>query len=635
MLVVPHNSPMNLRQTFCALILLACSLAVQAHDFVTERASVEDPTGSMTLDEVQQMPQSPLYSPIFTHGFSQSTFWFRLHITPEVSEVATSNDKLVIRIRPPFQDQIWLYDPLAPQDQVKTTGDYFDWMNDEYRSLNLNFVVPAGNQPRDIWLRLQTKQSTMTSIEVMSESMARAVDRQQELLTMLYLAALVICMGWGILAWINQRDRLVALYVCREAFSILYALIILGYFRIFTSGWLTGEQLDIFSNVAIWVFVAVVIWFDSYLLAEFKPNRFLLQLFKSLIWALPLELCGLLLGKLYLSVLLNAMILLPALLLAFFCALSTQAWKESASNLTPQKPVVSKLFLVFMYGSILVIVLLNRLPSMGIMAAHEISLYINLIYPILSSFYLIVLVQARLYRRVQLQQESQRKLALAELAAEKERAQRVEQSNFLKMFAHEMKTPLSVVRMAVGADNPTPRVNDMADRAVQDMNGIIERLLEVEKLHDKQLSVQHSRFDLIEMLNNIQAVQLSKHRLQLDIPHELMMESDARFIQIILSNLIENALKYGASNAPIEINIRERDASVDISVCNMIGSAGVPDAAHIFDKYYRAPGAYERTGSGLGLYLTKALVDLLGGSIRYEEAEGIICFELWLLKHAK
>ena len=108
---------MNLRQYICALALFVCAFAVHAHDFVTERTWVEDPTDTMTLAEVQQMPQTALYSPVFTQGFSQSAFWFRIRITPDPDVSAKPDDKLIIRIRPPFQDQIWLYDPLLRLDE--------------------------------------------------------------------------------------------------------------------------------------------------------------------------------------------------------------------------------------------------------------------------------------------------------------------------------------------------------------------------------------------------------------------------------------------------------------------------------------------------------------------------------------
>lgn len=631
MLVVPHNSAMNLRQYICALALFVCAFAVQAHDFVTERAWVEDPTGQLTLAEVKQQPQTPLNGTIFTQGFSQSVFWFRIRITPDAAAPAKPDDKLIIRIRPPLQDQIWLYDPLAPQDQVKATGDYFDWMDDEYRSLNLNLVVPVGQRPRDIWLKLKTNQSTMTAIEVLTESEVRAIDRRQEMLTMLYIAVLVICFGWGVLTWINQRDSLVALYVWREFVAIVYALVILGYARVFNAGWLDGVQLDAVSNVCTWVFVAIVIWFDSCLLAEFKPNRWLLKLLTGLTLALPLEVVAVLLGKIHIAVLINAVVVPPALILALLCALSTRAWSDAAGAPEADKPLLPKWLLVSVYGALLITVLLNRLPVMGLMNAEESSFYTNLIYPILTSLTLMVLVQTRLYRLTKRQQESQRKLELAEIEALQERAQRVEQSNFLKMLAHEMKTPLSVVRMAVGSAKLAPATNSMIDRAITDMNSVIERLLEVERLQDRQISLSRTDFDLIALLHKtITALPGGEVRIKSLAPPVLLMNNDMRLVQVVLSNLLDNALKYSPPDAPVQVDVVADNEVIHITVENPIGTAGVPDPTHVFDKYYRAPRAYERTGSGLGLYLVQTLVAMMGGQVAYDSNDDKVVFSMTL-----
>ncbi len=622
---------MNFRKIMLLLVIGIWAMLANAHDFVTERAWVEDPAGTMTLAEVQQAKSTPFENKYFTRGFSQSTFWLRLHIDPNLGRDHASVEKLVIRIRPPYQDQVQLYDPLAAQDRVRQTGDYFDWAYDEYRSLNLNFVIPVGDAPRDVWLRLRTDQSTMTVVEVMSEDETRAADRRQEIATTLYFAVLLVCMGWGLLSYLNQRDRLVGIYIVRELLAILYAMVVLGYCRVFTSGWLPEYWLDAFSNNIVWIFIAYVIWFDTQLIREFKPNPWLLKVLQVLPFVLPLNLLLFLWGATYLANLINAYLVIVAILTILLTALTTRAWDDTRGKPEDEQPVFSKVFLVSIYCVVLLVVLINRLPIMGYTPAQDGFLYLNLLYAVLSSVAMMVLIQVRAHRLGKRQQEAQHRLELAEMEAAQERAQRLEQANFLKMLAHEMKTPLSVVRMTISADHPDPRFTEMADRAVQDMNGIIERLLEVEKLNDKALSVHHVEFDLAEMICRVCEALSSGMRVQLSLPASLKIRSDARFVRIVISNLIENALKYGAMDQPVQVQMLSLvNDEIEVSVSNGVGSAGLPNPAQVFDKYYRAPGAHERTGSGLGLYLSKALTELLRGRLSYREDKGVIFFVLTL-----
>ncbi|BBU70020.1 hypothetical protein ICHIJ1_07070 [Fluviibacter phosphoraccumulans] len=584
----------------------------------------------MTLAEAQRAPETPFANKYFTQGFSQSTFWLRLHIDPAAITKPLASNRLIIRIRPPIQDQIQLFDPLHKDDEARLTGDYFDWETDEYQSLNLNYVIPVGQAPRDVWLRLRTNQSTLTVIEVMTVDEVRAADRRQEMGAIMYLAMLVICMGWGVLSFIIQRDRLVGMYIGRELLAIIYGLVMLGYFRALTSGWLPAAWLDPISNTLICLFVTYVIWFDSQLIRQFKPNPWLYRATLSLMLALPVEWALQLMGKAHLAIMLNSYIVFAAILLVFITALSTRAWRETRNAAADQKPVISKTLLVGTYVVILIAVLFNRLPAVGLVPMQEGLLYLNLVYALVSSVMMMILVLVRAYRLNQRQQNAQKHLEMAQLEIAREQARRVEQSNFLKMLAHEMKTPLSVVRMAVGSEYPSPRINDMADRAVRDMNGIIERLLQVEKLHDDQLSIQAAPFDLIKMVYQLQAALPNANRLQIEAPAALRMESDARFVQIILSNLIDNAVKYSPSDSVIVLKLGQtRDAAL-LRIENDIGAIDAPDPNCVFDKYYRSERAQAFTGSGLGLYLVKVLADMLSGQVRCILLGQRICFELVL-----
>jgi hypothetical protein len=103
----------NLRLFICSLGLLLCIPLVQANNYVAERAWIEDSSNSMTLEQVQALPQNRLQDNLFGTGFSGSTFWIRLQIDPSRFPISKPDESLVIRIRPVYQDEVWIYDPLV------------------------------------------------------------------------------------------------------------------------------------------------------------------------------------------------------------------------------------------------------------------------------------------------------------------------------------------------------------------------------------------------------------------------------------------------------------------------------------------------------------------------------------------
>lgn len=604
------------------LIILLCAINAQASDLVLERGWVEDPSGTMTLAEVKQAKESPLATKLFSKGYSQSAFWLRLRIEPSLIG-DPSVQQLIVRIRPPYQDQIWIYDPLATKDTVRVTGDYYDWADDEYRSLNLNFVIPVGTEPRDIWFRIKASVSTLTFIEVMTPEQVRAADRKQEIITMLFLSALFVCFGWAVLTRINRTDKLLSFYLIRETVVIVYALAILGYLRIFSSGWLPPAWIDQLTNLIAFTFITTLIWFDWQLIREFKPNRWIARMHGSLVLFFPIAVVLMLMGKTNEAARLSSLVVAAYMLLAISSVVSTQAWKQARHAPQEEQPICSKAFLVLIYGLAISIAFLHRLPIMGASSGNDLFFYFNLVYPLLTSITLMFLIQKRLYRLSQNQQEKSRRLALVEIEVAQERAQREEQANFLKMLAHEMKTPLSVVRMAVGGTSLPTKTHEVVERAVTDMDSIIERLLQVERLEDERIDIQLQDIDLLEMVNSLCLSIPEGERIHRHAQGELSLHSDPQLVRVILSNLLENALKYSPPASPVMMTLTGDLTKVRIEVENTVGSAGFPDPQQVFSKYYRSALAHQRTGSGLGLYLVQSLVKLLGGSVSYEaKAQG-------------
>ena len=105
-------------------------------------------------------------------------------------------------------------------------------------------------------------------------------------------------------------------------------------------------------------------------------------------------------------------------------------------------------------------------------------------------------------------------------------------------------------------------------------------------------------------------------------------------LSIVLGNLLDNACKYGAPESRIQVHLQSAMHNGRMGwlwlVDNQAGPSGLPDAGHLFEKYYRSPSARRLSGSGLGLFLVKSLLDLMKGTIAYETRVDRAIFSVWV-----
>ncbi|NBY25834.1 MAG: ATP-binding protein [Betaproteobacteria bacterium] len=115
----------------------------------------------------------------------------------------------------------------------------------------------------------------------------------------------------------------------------------------------------------------------------------------------------------------------------------------------------------------------------------------------------------------------------------------------------------------------------------------------------------------------------------------LTLNTDATYLQIILNNLVSNALKYSPADTTVLVKVGRQETSdglpqLQFAVINQAGLAGLPDPAKVFERYYRAPRASSVSGTGLGLWLSQKLAERLGSkiSMTLEASRIMFCFSL-------
>lgn len=608
-----------------------------AAGYISEQAWLEDPGGELSFKEVQQKNFTP-YTALLTKGYSASTFWVRLRINPPTTSergAVKAQDQLVIRIRPPYIDHIELYDPLEPNRPIRQTGDSHAWEEDEYQSLNLNFLVPLGEEPRHIWLRLRTTSSILVSIEAIEIEEARYSDTNQQLLFGVYLGALVLFFSWGMILWLQSPDKLVAIFVIQQFFSILFSISILGYSRIYLSDLADPNWVNLATSITVVSFTFTAVLFDYTLLKEFNPPVWCMRMILALAFLFPMELMLFMLGETRAALLANMAVMLALPTLALLAALLSKPDKASASNLYS----ISKPTLVLAFALIFAALLVTSLPSLGVVSGAISSLYTTLTHGIVYGIILTTILQLRAGKLLSQHHSAMTRLAISEEATKQAIAHRKDQEKLLSMLSHEIKTPLAVARMVLGSRTIKAESINTVRLSLDEINSIIQRCLETGKAEEQSLGKRKEPCNLKAELDGVIQKSKCSGRIQLSAPAELELTTDRELIRVILGNLIENACRYSAQDSSIKViaglnkgnKLQPHHADgLYLIFENEPGPSGWPDQQKIFDKYYRSPGARSFTGSGLGLYLVKLLVEHLEGKIEYQPDSSYVRFMLWL-----
>jgi signal transduction histidine kinase len=552
-------------------------------------------------------------------GFGRETIWVRLQLRAVPQEARTH---WVVRVRPAFLDYLTLYDPAT--GLVLHTGDALPPDNDGLTSINFTLHIPSMPEERTVYLQLRTTSARTLNVEVLPYGQAQQLNRLQEWLMGFVIALSAIFAVWAFIQWWVTRDKFMGAFAIKQALASVWAFLILGFARV-----LLGPSLDegVLTSTASMVFigtVCVTLWFFSMLINGYQAAPFTLHAIRML--AASIAILPVLHWMGHTTMMLS--LANHGILLGF--ALMWLALLSAVPQRVKQ-PIPLAVLLVYM----LIYSTLNSIPSLihiGWIEAQSIVLYGGLAHAVLDGIVMFILLQIRAgslrKERVKIDQNLQH----TQQTAESEKRQREEQSQLFAMLAHEIKTPLATLRMWMEAGQLKP---ETMERAIADMNQVIERCVHTGQLADQGLRALPQAFDAELLTRNCIDSCRNPARVSLNAPKlGGALHSDAQMLSIVLGNLLDNACKYGAANKPIQVTLqsaRQDGRSGWLwKIENSVGAAGFPDADRLFEKYYRSPQARRLSGSGLGLFLVKGLLDLMRGSIHYKVESDSLEFSIWL-----
>lgn len=612
------------------LLLLVGNAHATGRDYIIERAYFEDRSNALTLDQVKTKPVIK-YDSMLSKGYSRSTFWMRLKVAPvdQAFKVSEYGRQLMVRIMPIYLDEIQIYDPLDKSGKARLVGDRQDFSQSEHQSLSYNFLIPASDQPRYVWLRLKTASTNWLHVQVLEVQDAFNHDQLYEFLTVLLFATLTMLLIWAALQWIATRERIIGAFILRQAVFIFFFASYAGYFRLFLSGAFAPASLDMTLSVLILLATFTGVYFHAEFFRDYQISNWAKWPFKTMLLLFPAEVFLLGVGHLSLALQINMLVVLLLPLYMMILVLFAIPWQKLSDNVM----VMPRWLLILFHVVFLFIGALVALPSLGLMQGNEMATQSVLLHGFVTG---VILMSMLIYRSKRMYQRQVVDIAIASQNAKNEKIKREEDQRFMEMLSHEFKNSLAILRMAVGSGDETTKKTRYADQAIESMDEVLNRLGLVQGMEDKQIKIMQQQFALLPLLENAVAGSKSPERLLVSCDAGIKIDSDPQLLKIMVANLMDNAIKYGEPKAIIKVAVlpSAKIGFVDLQVTNLPGKGGMPDANMVFKKYYRASWAHEKMGSGLGLYLIKQFSSMLDIELSYEPTATQVIFKLCLKQSA-
>ena len=560
------------------------------------------------------------FQSLLSLGYQPAPVWIKLSLP--AGEAGA--DDWVLRLRPPWHDEIALYDPLVSSDARQVTGDRYPHSADAYQSLNLNFLLPQTAESRSVFLRLETPHSVLLSVEVMPQLLARSKDQRQLAYFMFYVAFLIFVLLASCFVLMTDREPVIAAFCFQLLLAIIYAASMYGLARWLLDGVVGSALLNQINYLLILAYPTATVLFYRVFFSDYGLRPVAARVIEFAIMVGAVNIGLVLFGQVHAALKLNALVLslvgLPLLL---------SPWLFFDLGLSPH-PNRLPVWLVRLVVTVLIgFSFLGIQRTLGWTGGSEAALNGFLLHAFLLALLMSAALRYRAFKR--------RRALLTEAMTQQQRADkelfaRQNLERFLSMFSHEVRTPLSAVSVAVERGISDQTLAAQAGQAVDAINRLVQRCLQVDQAEAEALPLEVEQVDLGEVvlrcINRLDA----SGQIQLKSASGILASADSWMAETIVANLIDNAIKYGSPDAPISIKLmRCHDGSVKLTICNQVTHGQDLDVQKLFDKFYRSPRAARTSGAGLGLYLAKNLAEQQQGGLTASWCgESELCVELSL-----
>ena len=204
---------------------------------------------------------------------------------------------------------------------------------------------------------------------------------------------------------------------------------------------------------------------------------------------------------------------------------------------------------------------------------------------------------------------------------------------FLSIASHELRTPLTALKLRLESLAHTGTPDERASRKLQGairqterLERLIDHLLDASRISAGRLVLERGPVSLGELCSEVlervrEQPGAAAQVFELSADGDLVGSWDRMRLEQVVENLVSNALKYGEGR-PIEVGVRGDDDAVELTVSDHGIGIDPPDLGRIFEQFERARSSHGQSGIGMGLYISRQIVQAHGGEIDVASALG-------------
>jgi len=580
---------------------------------------LEDPDADLSFGQVIQGEFPGSFEPMgdtLARGYTSSAFWVKL-------VVAAHEQRLYLRVRPPYLDHVTLYrpDPAQPSGwAVLQNGDRVAMKDRRVWGVSLLFMLPPSDSDQTLYLRLQTQSTSLMNFDVLTLPEFQQQEFHTMLLQLLLVAVMFGILIWAALDYVVNRQRIVGVFLLVQVAQMGYVLALGGYLPLMFTN---PSMADAMTSVLVVVTVMITLLFHRMLVAEFEPSKSALWVLNLMIAATAFALSAVLFGQLQIGLPLNGYVVLLFIPVLLWLAFS--ATRERLPGL---------LALRLAYVALAVVLCFVMAPVFGFWVSLDVYVWTTTTQGLLTG----LIMAAFLFRRSMATQAQfvQDQLQLArvqeKLASEQQRA--ADQRQFLDMLAHELKTPLGVIQLTLDAVQLPMVQQQRLHRSLDTMSAVIDRCRLSLQLDEGRLEPKLEAIDISAAVHDLVLTCKDPDRVEFAGDGPGFAHTDRQLFLVILHNLLDNAVKYSPAGSIVTVSTRACEERSRRGICVTVENRFIrrPAATSetLFEKYFRGINATGQTGSGLGLHLSRRLTTIINGHLWAELGSDDIKLCLWI-----